>query len=131
MVSVCVHCFKESSRIRHPPANNKSSKSGPPWWRKDKEIESLISKICTSKLPSNERGTDVERNPSKDTGLDASANMSSSLIPGLFDEGDDEEEDYHNEVGEDRSGHNNDEAFQINNGTSILERRSTFMGDDI
>ena len=87
MISVCVHCFKESSRIRHPPANNKRV-TGPPWWRKDKDIESLISKVCSSTLPSNERNIDSERSLSKDIEMERSVNLSSSLIPGLFDEAD-------------------------------------------
>jgi hypothetical protein len=35
MVSVCVHCFRESSRIRHPPAPNAGNAATTGWWRKE------------------------------------------------------------------------------------------------
>ena len=121
MVSVCVHCFKESSRICHPPAHSKSSKFESPWWRKDKEIEAQISKICSSQ----ER---ITENVAKEDDLEKSVNLSTSLIPGLFDEGDDDN-DSRDEI--DDGGNSGSDADGGANGDSkLLERRSTFMGDD-
>ena len=135
MVSVCVHCFKESSRIRHPPANNKSSKSGPPWWRKDKEIEALISKLYSSNAASNERNTEVESTLTKDNEEEKSVNLSNSLIPGLFDEGDDDDYPDNNEnssKSSSRGGAHSDKPNVVDDDSkSLLERRSTFLGDDI
>ena len=44
MVSVCVHCFRESSRIRHPPAPSKAGRGGA-WWRTEAEEETGQSAV--------------------------------------------------------------------------------------
>lgn len=74
MVSVCVHCFRESSRIRHPPSPSKGVSSGAAWWRRD-EVEEAAAQTSSGLEEKKEEDTDDD---------EAEANKSVCLIPGLL-----------------------------------------------
>ena len=109
MVSVCVHCFRESSRVRHPPAPNTQSSNLKGWWRNEDLLDDTLAFISKS-----------SRVPEESASGEA-LDLSVSLIPGLLEE-DDPTDARNGEL--DRSPTSQTKAV-------LGPRRATFMGEDV
>ncbi len=89
MVSVCVHCFRESSRIRHPPAPNSGLANNAGWWRKEDTDASKFlatAELDKSVLVNPSGGSSGAKDADSDD--DEILDRSQCLIPGLLDDED-------------------------------------------
>jgi len=109
MVSVCVHCFRESSRIRHPPAPDPKSSNLKGWWRNGDALDEVLTFVSNSSKASGENSFGEEP-----------LELSLSLIPGLL------EEDT-----ADLRGDDVDRSPTAIRKSILGPRRATFMGEDV